>query len=117
MAADPRDPRTGLASFADVALCSATRLRPCGLVARAAAVPIGNQDLAGPAGSGPGAGCLEIFMSGSADQCFDDAHDLPEISLPTLTVRTQRALGSAPVVLMRVVRMPAFAEAGASIVL
>ncbi len=51
-----------------------------------------------------------------ANQPFDDAHYLPEASPPTPAVRTKRALRSAPVVLVRGVRMPAYAETGASIV-
>jgi hypothetical protein len=61
--------------------------------------------------------CLEIFTSGSASQPLDDAHNLPEIPSPTPAVRTERALRSAPVVLVRGVRMPAYAEAGTSIVM
>ena len=63
------------------------------------------------------AAVLEIFTSGSANQPLDDAHDLPEAWPPTPAVRTKRALRSAPVVLMRGVRMPTYAETGASIVI
>ena len=59
--------------------------------------------------------CLEIFTSGSANQPLDDAHDLPETWSPTRAVRTKRALRSAPVVLVRGVRVPAYTETGASI--
>jgi hypothetical protein len=59
--------------------------------------------------------CLEIFTSGPANQPLDDTHDLPEAWPPTRAVRTKRALRSAPVVLVRGVRMPAYAETGASI--
>lgn len=61
--------------------------------------------------------CLGTCTSGSAHQPPDDAHELPEVSPPTPAVRTNRALHPAPVVLMRAVGMPAFAETGASIVL
>ena len=61
--------------------------------------------------------CLESFTSGSADHPLDDAHNLPEVPPPTPAVRTERALRSAPVVLVRGVRMPAFAETGTSIVM
>lgn len=61
--------------------------------------------------------CLEIFTSGSANQPLDDAHDRPEASPPTPAVRTKRALRSAPVVPVRGVRMPAYAETGASMVM
>ena len=60
--------------------------------------------------------CLEIFTSGSANQPLDDAHDLPEAGPPTRAIRTKRALRSAPVVLVRSVRMPAYAEAGTSFI-
>ena len=59
--------------------------------------------------------CLEIFTSGPVNQPLDDTHDLPEAWPPTRAVRTKRALRSAPVVLVRGVRMPAYAETGASI--
>jgi hypothetical protein len=39
----------------------------------------------------------EIFTSGSANQPLDDTHDLPKVSPPTPTVRTKRALRSAPI--------------------
>jgi hypothetical protein len=58
---------------------------------------------------------LEIFTSGSANQPLDDAHDPPGAWPPTRAVRTKRALRSAPVVLVRGVRVPAFAETGASL--
>jgi len=58
--------------------------------------------------------CLEIFTSGSVNQPLDDAPDLPETWPPTRTVRTNRALRSAPVVLVRGVRMPAYTETSAS---
>jgi hypothetical protein len=58
--------------------------------------------------------CLPVFASGSANQAVDDTPDLPKIWPPTPAVRTQRALRSAPIVLMRFVGMPAFAEPGAS---
>ena len=61
--------------------------------------------------------CLEIFTSGSANQPLGDAHDPPKVSPPTPTVRTKRAFRSAPVVLVRGVRMPACAETGTSIVM
>ena len=51
-----------------------------------------------------------------ANQPLDDAHYLPEASPPASAVRAKRALRSAPVVLVRSVRMPANAEACASIV-
>jgi hypothetical protein len=58
---------------------------------------------------------LEVFTPGPANQPLDDAHDLPGASPPpTRAVRTKRALCSAPVVLVRGVRMPAYAETGAS---
>jgi hypothetical protein len=60
--------------------------------------------------------CLDIFTSGSANQPFEGAPDPPEVSPPTPAVRAERALRSAPVVLVRGVRMPAFAETGASLV-
>jgi hypothetical protein len=53
----------------------------------------------------------------SANQLLDDAHYLPEAAPPAPAVRTKRALRSAPVVLVRGVGMPAYAEAGASIVM
>ena len=59
--------------------------------------------------------CLEIFTSWSANQALDDAHDLPKAWPPTRAIQTKRALRSAPVVLMRGVGMPAFAETGASL--
>ena len=52
----------------------------------------------------------------SANQPLDDSHYLPEAAPPTSAVRAKRALRSAPVVLVRGVGMPAFAETGASIV-
>jgi hypothetical protein len=59
--------------------------------------------------------CLEIFTSGSVNQPLDDARDLPETWPPTRAIRTKRALRSAPVVPVRGVRMPAYAEADAPI--
>jgi len=59
--------------------------------------------------------CLEIFTSGSADKPLHDAHDLPGAWPPAWAVRAERALRSAPVVLVRGVRVPAFAETGASL--
>ena len=59
--------------------------------------------------------CLEIFTSGPVNQPLDDTHDLPEAWPPTRAVRTKRALRSAPVVLVRSVRMPAYAGTGTSI--
>src|SRR5215470_10221524 len=56
-------------------------------------------------------------MSGSASQALDDADDLPAAPPPTWAVRAQRALRTAPVVLVRGVRMPAYAETGTSVVL
>ena len=53
----------------------------------------------------------------SANQPLDDAHYRPGAAPPAPAVRTKRALRSAPVVLVRGVRMPAYAEAGASIVM
>jgi hypothetical protein len=61
--------------------------------------------------------CLELFPSGSANQPLGDAHDPPKVSPPTPAVRTKRAFRSAPVVLVRGVRMPACAETGTSIVM
>jgi hypothetical protein len=61
--------------------------------------------------------CLEIFTSRSANQPLEDAHDPPVVSPPTLAVGTKRAIRSAPVVLVRGVRMPAYAETGASVVM
>jgi hypothetical protein len=61
--------------------------------------------------------CLEIFTSRSADQPPEDAHDPPVVWPPTPAVRTKRAIRSAPVVLVRGVRMPAYAETGASVVM
>jgi hypothetical protein len=58
---------------------------------------------------------LEIFTSGLANQLFEGADDLPETWPPTRAVRTKRAFRSAPVVLVRGVRMPAHAETSASI--
>jgi hypothetical protein len=54
---------------------------------------------------------------GSAYQPLDDTPDLPAASPPTRAVRAKRAFRSAPVVLVRSVRMPAYAETGASFVL
>ena len=51
-----------------------------------------------------------------ANQSLDAAHYLPEAAPPTPAVRTKRALRSAPVVLVRGVRMPAYTETGASMV-
>ena len=59
---------------------------------------------------------LELFPSGSADQPLDDARDPPALSPPAPAVRTKRALSPAPVVLVRGVRMPAYADTGVSIV-
>ena len=59
---------------------------------------------------------LNFFMAGPANQPLDDAPDLPEASPPTGAVRAKRALRSAPVVLVRGVRMPAYAETGASVI-
>jgi hypothetical protein len=59
---------------------------------------------------------LESFTSGSANHPLDDAHNLPDVPPPTPAVRTERALRSAPVVLVRGVRMPAYADTGTSIV-
>lgn len=78
------------------------RLRPCAGVRRVSITKVA-------------VACLEIFTSGSADQPPDDAQDLPEAWPPTPAVRAKRALRSAPVVLVRGVRMPAYAETGASI--
>jgi hypothetical protein len=62
--------------------------------------------------------CLEIFTSGPANQPLDHAHDLlPEASPPTPAVRTKRALRSAPVVLVRGVRMPAYAQTDTLVVM
>lgn len=60
---------------------------------------------------GPG---LEVRTSWPAIQSQNGAHDLSETSPPTRAVRTERALRSAPVVLVRGVRMPAYAGAIAS---
>jgi len=57
---------------------------------------------------------LEILGSGPVAQPLDDAHDLPGASPPAGAVRAKRALRSAPVVLVRGVRMPAHAETVAS---
>ena len=51
-----------------------------------------------------------------ANQSLDDAHYRPDAAPPTPAVRTKRTLRSAPVVLVRGVRMPAYTETGASIV-
>src|SRR5215475_6764046 len=51
-----------------------------------------------------------------ANQSLDDAHYLPLAWPPTSAVRTKRTLRSAPVVLVRGVRMPAYTKTGASIV-
>lgn len=59
---------------------------------------------------------LEIFTAGSANQPLEDAHDPPGASPVTLAVRAKRALRSAPVVLVRGVRMPAYAKTDASII-
>ena len=59
---------------------------------------------------------LDILTSGPANQPLDDAPDLPEASPPTGAVRAKRALRSAPVVLVRGIRMPACAETGASVI-
>jgi hypothetical protein len=58
-----------------------------------------------------------IFASEPANQAPEDAHDVPEVWPPTPAVRAKRAFCSAPVVLVRGVRMPADAESGASIAL
>jgi hypothetical protein len=82
---------------------------------------------ASPPGTGPRAvlmvyvarlavACLDIFTSGPTDQPLDDARDLPEASPPTGAVRAKRALRSAPVVLVRGIGMPAYAETGASVI-
>ena len=60
--------------------------------------------------------CLGIFRPGPANQLLDDAPDLSETWPPTRAVGTKRALRSAPVVLVRGVRMPTYAEAGAAVV-
>jgi hypothetical protein len=57
-----------------------------------------------------------LLATRPATQPSDDAHYLPEAPPPTSAVRTKRALRSAPVVLVRGIRMPAYAETGASIV-
>jgi len=51
-----------------------------------------------------------------ANQSSDDAHYLPEASPPTPAVRAKRALRTAPVVLVRGVRVPAYTDTGPSIV-
>jgi hypothetical protein len=51
----------------------------------------------------------------SANHLLDGAHYLPEASPPASTVRAKRALRSAPVVLVRGVRMPASAKTGGSV--
>ena len=79
------------------------RLQPCAGVRRVSFVKAA-------------AACLEILMSESANQPLDDAYDPPGASPPTATVGTKRALRSAPVMLVRGVRMPAYAETGASFV-
>jgi hypothetical protein len=58
--------------------------------------------------------CLGIFTPGPANQLVDDAPDLPETWPPTRAVGTKRALRSAPVVPVRGLRMPTYAETGAS---
>ena len=60
--------------------------------------------------------CLEVFTSGPANQASDGAHEMPEASPPTRAVRAKRALRSAPVMLVRGVWVPAYAETGASLV-
>jgi len=60
--------------------------------------------------------CLEIFPSGSANQPLDDAHDLPEVSPPARAILAQRALRSAPIMPVRSVRVPAYAETGTSVI-
>jgi hypothetical protein len=57
-----------------------------------------------------------LLATRPANQSLDDVHYLPDAAPPTPTVRTKRALRSAPVVLVRGVRMPAYTETSESIV-
>lgn len=66
--------------------------------------------------TGVAVACLEIFTFGPANNPLQGAHDLPETSAPARAVRTKRAVRPAPVMLVRGIRMPAYAEAGTSIV-
>ena len=60
---------------------------------------------------------LEILTPGPANQPPDGAHDPAGIPAPAPAARTERALRSAPEVLVRGVGVPAYAEADASIVM
>ena len=60
------------------------------------------------------AASLEISVPGPAAQPPDGPPDLPGVAPPTTAVRTKRALSSASVVLVRGVRMPAYAETSAT---
>lgn len=55
-------------------------------------------------------------LHAGSNQRPDDAHDLPEAGPPTQAIRTKRAVRSAPVVPVRSVRMPAYAETDASFI-
>jgi len=92
--------------------------RPCGrnmVVGRRRAQRLNPGNRAGDCPAHVAVACLEIFTPGPADQPLDDAHDLREASPPTRAVRTKRALGSAPVVPVRGVGMPAYAKTRASV--
>jgi hypothetical protein len=75
--------------------------------------------------SGETSDCIAAFRESASgrflratrpvSQPLDDAHYLPAAAPPAAAVGTKRALRSAPVVLVRGVGMPAYAEAGAAI--